>query len=207
MKKAEKTRQYIIEKTADHFNRKGYKATSLAEITEMTGLTKGGIYGNFSNKEELVLEAYRYNSRQLATQVSKLLTEIGASCLDRLKAFTGFYRANWPGIFENGGCPLMNAGVEADDTFPLLKEQVKESFESLIGKVTRVIEEGQSTGEFRREPDGKSYASLFVILIEGGVLLAKTTNEIRYLNEALDRVLYIINSEIAIPPEPYRRGS
>jgi len=61
MSKAEKTRQFIIEKTAPIFNKKGYAATSLADITEATGLTKGSIYGNFENKEEVVIEALRYN--------------------------------------------------------------------------------------------------------------------------------------------------
>ncbi|WP_435525010.1 TetR family transcriptional regulator [Chryseobacterium indoltheticum] len=62
MSKAEKTKQFIIEKTATLFNTKGYTATSLSDITEATGLTKGSIYGNFENKDEVSLEVYKYNS-------------------------------------------------------------------------------------------------------------------------------------------------
>ncbi|HAE68223.1 MAG TPA: TetR/AcrR family transcriptional regulator, partial [Sphingobacterium sp.] len=53
MSKAEQTRQYIIEKTAPIFNKKGYFATSLSDITTATGLTKGSIYGNFKDKDDL----------------------------------------------------------------------------------------------------------------------------------------------------------
>jgi AcrR family transcriptional regulator len=40
MSKAEKTKQFIIEKTATLFNTKGYISTSLSDITQATGLTK-----------------------------------------------------------------------------------------------------------------------------------------------------------------------
>ena len=39
MNKAEKTRQFIVEKTAPIFNMKGDAGTSLSDMTEATGLT------------------------------------------------------------------------------------------------------------------------------------------------------------------------
>jgi AcrR family transcriptional regulator len=65
MSKAEKTRQFIIEQTAELFNKKGYAGTSLSDITSATGLTKGSIYGNFENKDEVAKEVYLYNSKRL----------------------------------------------------------------------------------------------------------------------------------------------
>ncbi|MCP2807331.1 TetR family transcriptional regulator, partial [Salmonella enterica subsp. enterica serovar Typhimurium] len=59
--KAERTRQYIIDKAAPIFNKKGYAGTSLNDLIEATGLTKGAIYGNFENKDEIALEAFDYN--------------------------------------------------------------------------------------------------------------------------------------------------
>ena len=55
MSKAEKTKQFIIEKTAPLFNMKGYSGTSMSDITAATGLTKGSMYGNFENKTKLQL--------------------------------------------------------------------------------------------------------------------------------------------------------
>jgi len=46
MGKAEKTRSYIIEKTAPILTLKVTAGTSMNDITEATGLTKGSIYGN-----------------------------------------------------------------------------------------------------------------------------------------------------------------
>ncbi len=44
------------------------------------------------------------------------------------------------------------------------------------------------------------FSSLFIMLIEGGILLSKTTDDEKYLNLALDRVILIIDKEIKKNP-------
>ncbi|WP_294296666.1 TetR/AcrR family transcriptional regulator [uncultured Chryseobacterium sp.] len=197
MSKAEKTKQFIIEKTAPLFNTKGYISTSLSDIAEATGLTKGSIYGNFENKDQLSLEAYRYNAGSLRKKMSLAFSDEFPTSIDKLYAFVAFYRKNWHSVFLNGGCPLMNAATEADDTFPDLKDQVKKSFEEWISKISEAITQGQKTGELNEKPDAEEYASLFVMMIEGGILLAKTTGDEKFLNLALDHILKIIDTELA----------
>lgn len=198
MSKAEKTKQFIIEKTASLFNTKGYTSTSLSDISEATGLTKGSIYGNFENKDQLALEAYRYNAGLLKANMVLAFSDEFPSSVDKLYAFVAFYRKNWQSVFLSGGCPLMNAATEADDTFPDLKDQVNKSFEEWIAKISEVITQGQKTGELDKKPDAEEYASLFVMMIEGGILLSKTTGDEKFLNITLDRILKIIGTELAM---------
>ena len=56
--KSDLTRQFIIEKSAPIFNTKGYSATSMNDILQATGLTKGGVYGNFESKDQIAVEAF-----------------------------------------------------------------------------------------------------------------------------------------------------
>lgn len=200
MSKAEKTKQFIIEKTASLFNTKGYMSTSLSDITQVTGLTKGSIYGNFENKDEVALEVYKYNSNLLAKNMARSLGEEFPGTVDKLNAFVNFYRKNWKTVFESGGCPLMNAATEADDSFPNLKKQVTRSFEGWIKKIAHVIADGQENGELRKDINANEYGSLFIMLVEGGILLAKTTEDENYLHLALDRILFIIDRELKILP-------
>jgi TetR/AcrR family transcriptional repressor of nem operon len=200
MSKAEKTKQFIIEKTASLFNTKGYMSTSLSDITEATGLTKGSIYGNFDNKDEVALEVYKYNSSLLSKNMARSLGEEFTTTIDKLNAFVSFYRKNWKVVFENGGCPLMNAATEADDTFPSLKKQVTLSFKGWIQKISSVIADGQKNGEIHQAIDADGYGSLFIMLIEGGILLSKTTEDEKYLHRALDRILFMIDKELKILP-------
>jgi TetR/AcrR family transcriptional repressor of nem operon len=200
MSKAEKTKQFIIEKTATLFNTKGYTSTSLSDITAATGLTKGSIYGNFENKDDVALQAYKHNSGWLGKNMARSLGEEFPDTVGKLKAFVGFYRKNWKTVFENGGCPLLNAATEADDTFPDLKKQVTKSFEEWISKISKVISDGQQKGEIDKDADAEEYASLFIMLIEGGILLSKTTGDHKFLNRALDKILNIIDKELNIIP-------
>jgi len=75
MSKAEKTKQYIIEKTATLFNTKGYASSSLSDIITATGLSKGSIYGNFENKEQVALDVYHYNALSLKKRLAESLNK------------------------------------------------------------------------------------------------------------------------------------
>ncbi|RXM39931.1 TetR/AcrR family transcriptional regulator [Chryseobacterium sp. CH21] len=200
MSKAEKTKQHIIEKTATLFNTKGYISTSLSDITQATGLTKGSIYGNFENKDEVAIEVYKYNSGLLSKTLSRSFGDEYITSLDKLHAFVDFYRKNWKFVFANGGCPLMNAATEADDSFPALKTQVKRSFEQWMTKISNAIAEGQSKGEIDTNINAGQYASLFIMLIEGGILLSKTMGDQSFLNNALDKITHMIDHELNILP-------
>ena len=56
--KGDLTRQSIIEKSMQLFCVKGYFNTSIDAIVKATGLTKGGVYGHFRNKEEIWYAVY-----------------------------------------------------------------------------------------------------------------------------------------------------
>ena len=65
-----KTRQLIVEKALAVFNTKGYRAASLSDITSAAGLTKGAIYGNFENKDEVAIAAFEYATEVITAQVA-----------------------------------------------------------------------------------------------------------------------------------------
>ncbi|WP_407483854.1 TetR/AcrR family transcriptional regulator [Elizabethkingia meningoseptica] len=197
MNKAEKTKLFIIEKTASIFNTKGYAATSLSDITEATGLTKGSVYGNFSSKDEVVTEAFKYNTAKLYKGFESAMSGM-ENASERLMAFIEFYRNNWKKIYSTGGCPMLNAATEADNHLLFLKKTVKQYFIIWQKRISRIIEEGKEEGIFRADTDAEKYAYTIMILIEGGVLLAGTLDNADHLDIALDRALKIIDEEIKI---------
>ncbi|MDX1328332.1 MAG: TetR/AcrR family transcriptional regulator, partial [Arenibacter sp.] len=84
--KAERTTAYIIETVAPIFNKLGYVATSMSDLTEATGLTKGALYGNFENKESLALASFEYNSKKLLSKLDEQLNTEG-SALEKILVF------------------------------------------------------------------------------------------------------------------------
>ncbi len=168
MSKAEKIRQYIIEKTAPVFNKKGFAGTSLTDMIEVTGLTKGSIYGNFENKDEVAQAAYRYNVAGIQKTMDGLAS--GANTpVEQLKAVLSFYRITGKQLALNGGCPLMNTAVESDDTFSFTSQKVRSSFRSLFKRIINIIEAGQQQRVFNKKAEASEYANTFVMLIEGDI--------------------------------------
>jgi len=198
MSKAERTRRYIIEKTAPVFNRKGYAGTSLTDISQVTGLTKGSIYGNFGNKDEVARAVFEYNTGLLVEGLDHHLKR-KASAGEKLLGFVDFYRRNWKTVFDNGGCPLLNAATEADDNLPYLREDVQHCFRVWTNRVSSIIDEGKKTREFKSVPT-REYAQLFIAMIEGGIGVAKITDNRRPLMLVLDRIEKIIRDEIFADP-------
>ena len=76
MIRSEKTRQFIIEKTASLFNKKGYTGTYLSDSTNATGLTKGSIYGNFKDKNEVAIEAFRFIYKQRGKKIAREIQKV-----------------------------------------------------------------------------------------------------------------------------------
>jgi AcrR family transcriptional regulator len=195
MSKAEKTKEYIIEKSAPVFNRKGYNGTSLSDIMEATGLTKGSIYGNFENKDTVAVEVYKYNVR---TMQSRLAAAMGdkETATAKLKALTGYYRESWKKIFERGGCPLLNACTEADDNAEYLKKYVQQSIKGWSNGLAVIIAKGQKNGEFKKSIDPLEAAYAYITVLEGGMMLAKIMDNEQFLYAALDRMDDILKYEL-----------
>lgn len=195
--KADRTKQHIIEKAAPFFNKKGYADTSLSDITAATGLTKGAIYGNFENKDELAIRVFEYNLSFLQQGIADAIADKN-DAIARLLAMTDFYRKEYRSVAQKGGCPLMNAAVEADDNFPALKLRVRAAIRSWKKKITGIIEEGKTKNQILKGADADRFAAVFLSLIEGGIMLSKATDDSSYLFSALEQADELIISGLKV---------
>ncbi len=195
MSKAEKTRQFIVEKTAPIFNMKGYAGTSLTDITEATGLTKGSIYGNFANKDEVALAVFDYNLTTLNNQVNAR-SAAGKTAIDKLLLMANFYRVEFKTVIVSGGCPILNTAVEADDTHTLLKEKVSKAIKAWKKNIESIVKQGIANGEILNKVNPAEFANEFIALIEGGIMLSKVTGDTAMLHTAVNRIVTIINNEL-----------
>ncbi len=193
--RSEKTRQFIIEQAARVFNKQGYAGTSLSHLTNATKLTKGSIYGNFANKNEVALEAFKYNAALLGRRIGAYVGKV-AGPLAMLFAITKFYREDFNVMVDFGGCPLLNAATDSDDTNEQLRVEVAKAFNNTLGMIKGLIERGIAAKEIVPGIDAKRYAVLFLSLIEGGILLSKTMRNKQHLLETCDRIDRIITDEL-----------
>lgn len=175
MIRSEKTRQLIIEKTASIFNKKGYTGTYLSDLTNATGLTKGSIYGNFKDKNEVALEAFRHNYKFQTEQILCAI-EKEKNATTKLLTFLNHYRIAFKPIFKNGGCAILNTAVDADNGNDLLKKEVIKTIHGWHNKIVSILSEGVRKNELK-DIDIDQFSYRMIAIIEGSILLAKTLNK------------------------------
>jgi TetR/AcrR family transcriptional regulator, transcriptional repressor for nem operon len=195
LSKADRTKELIVQKAAHLFNTKGYHGTSMGDILAATGLAKGGVYGNFSSKEEIAVLAFEYAYQTVINQI-RMKTQAKKSKLDKLLAIIDYYRNYSIEPPIEGGCPILNASCDVDDTQPALRERVAEAVREMLHSLTHLIRSGQEKGEFRAELDPAETAELIYSQIEGGVMLARITNQPQKLNRILDYLKLYVNTQL-----------
>ena len=197
MTKKERTRQFIIEQAAPLFNQKGYAGTSLHDIMEMTGLKKGGIYGNFESKEEIAVASFEY-AVGLVTEKVKLRADQKLKSYEKLQVVIDFYRNYITNPPIDGGCPILNTSIEADDTNPRLRNRVIEALDNWRGSMSGTIRKGIRRKEIKPTIDAEEFATLFIATLEGGIMMSKVYKKIRPLNIVLNHLERMIQDELII---------
>ena len=189
--KAERTRQYIVEKTAPVFNARGYAGTSINDLTEATGLSKGSIYGNFENKDEVALAAFDYNFDQIVHYLKSDMS-VRETLLEKLLVYPDTYRNFLELPFLKAGCPVLNTSTEADDTHPLLREKAANALDFWKKSVERLIQKGIELGDIKPDTNAAAFAIVLMSLVEGAVMQAKVTGQIAPLHISMDYLSKII---------------
>jgi TetR/AcrR family transcriptional regulator, transcriptional repressor for nem operon len=185
MSKSERTRQFIVEQTAPIFNEKGYAGTSITDLTNATRLTKGSIYGNFDNKDEVALAAFDYNFGRVTSYLKERILAKENS-IERLLVYPNVYRDFLKIPFLKTGCPLLNTSTEADDTHPRLKERAANALAFWKASLQKHVERGIERGEIKKGTNPAEVALVMMSLIEGAVMMAKVTGKPNDLKITMD---------------------
>ncbi len=185
--KAERTTDFIIKIVAPIFNKHGYIGTSMSDLTEATGLTKGALYGNFENKEALALSAFEHNRKLLLDAVDDRLNAEGTS-LDKLSSLTDFYKKYDSFTATMGGCPILNVGIDAQHNNKLLAAASRETIKEIEGKIALVLETGLNKGELKIPVTPLQFAKQMFTMLQGAITMATITHDRKYL---LNTVAYL----------------
>jgi AcrR family transcriptional regulator len=185
MSKAEKTKAFIIERTAPIFNSKGYAGTSLNDLMDVTGLSKGSIYGNFENKDAVALAAFDYNFALVIDHLKKQMKKRN-TVIEQLLVYPETYRNFLKHPFLSAGCPIANTSTEADDTHPMLKEKASQALEYWRSSVERHLRQGIKNKEIKASININQTVGVITALIQGAILHAKVSGKINYLNASMN---------------------
>ena len=191
MTKGEQTRGLIVRKTGGLLNRYGYRATPVSAVMKVTGLKKGGLYNHFRSKKQLALETFRFNVSTMGSFLNAA-TRGADDPVQKLRLLLSASLGVAAGEAVPGGCPVLNAAVEADDAFPALRAEAALGAEGLRGRIVALLEQARDAGRIRTGQDLDALSFFFLAALEGGIMLAKLhgdSHPLKVVVESLNRVI------------------
>lgn len=139
-------KERIVRAAVRLFAEKGFEATTVREIVEEAGVTKGGLYHHFESKDDLLFEIYtamlRRQTRRMVTiaesdlplpeRLHAIIVDVVVTSIADLDAATVFFQS-----------------------FPLLEKskqvQVRAERRTYHERVRDLVVEGQRAGDFRAD--------------------------------------------------------
>ncbi|MEV7088473.1 TetR/AcrR family transcriptional regulator [Streptomyces sp. NPDC093085] len=146
------------------FTENGFHATSISDIVERAGLTRGAFYSNYRDKEELFLALYDAHADRLLADLRAEAARLdpGEDLVDRLLAYTAERAEQERRWF----LVSMEFTLHAART-PAVAELLGAHEERLVQAVAGVITETLARTELRPAVDAADGARLLIALFKG----------------------------------------
>ncbi|WP_051302366.1 TetR/AcrR family transcriptional regulator [Sedimenticola selenatireducens] len=186
--KGERTRQLIIEKSLQLFSVKGYHSTSISNILDATGLTKGGLYGHFESKEAIWYAIYDEAVRRWRRVVFDGVHDI-TDPLRRIEKVIENDLMNYLGkdIFE-GGCFFLNALVELSGQSLEMSRHMLRGFIGFSKLLQQWLVQAESQGQIQSGLNHREIANFIFISLNGAAALYAVTRDDSVLKQTTSQL-------------------
>jgi AcrR family transcriptional regulator len=175
----------------------GYFATSIHDLTEATGLTKGAIYGHFEHKEEHAMAAFKFNIKKMLAKIECHLDR-GANPLEKLMLLADFYRNYTINSSDTGGCPVLNMGIDTNHNQLRLFAKVQETIRRMEFNLEQLLKDGISQNLIKVTISSELYAKRIYSLLQGAVFMSHTMNDQLYLIDASRQIEDMIENQLKV---------
>lgn len=138
--------QEVLHSAMMLFWKKGYGMTSVKDLTEVTHLQPGSLYGAFKNKRNLFITALDHYFKDLYEGVSCIL-ESGEPPLKRIRLFFDYLLSQFEQDSDKKSCLLLNTLLELPTEDYEINHRISSMFNSIEEKFAEVLDEAQKNGD------------------------------------------------------------
>ena len=194
-----KLKEKIIRESKNLFSAKGFLNTSISDVMEASGTSKGGLYNHFRNKGELfsaVLEESRKSWREInLAGVDGIDSPIG-KIIRILENYRDMYFADSRDV--PGGCIFVRVSLESSDLAdqcPGIAQEISEGFDRFKAMLRRYLEAARSTGEIRADVDAGEVADMVFSAMMGASVMYGMDRSRRNLNRNITSIIQYVDSQ------------
>ena len=191
-------KEKIIQESSRLFSIKGFSGTSIKEILEAAGASKGGLYNHFKTKEEL-FSAVLSESRKIWREKNLAGLDELESPLERIKKLLENYRDRYLIDSGNlpGGCIFVRVSVESAemrDQWPHIAEEINEGFDRLKSMVKGFLDQAKDGGQFRNQINTEDVADMIFSGMLGASVRYGMDKSIVNLNRTINSLIEYVGS-------------
>ena len=191
------TRKKIIDESLRLFCVRGYHNTSINDILEATGLTKGGFYGHFRSKEALWYAVYDEAMRIWRDVVFEGIAAT-SDPLERIQLLIENDIKHKLGnqVFE-GGCFFHSMLVELSGQSAALSSHLMRGFDQLAGLLCAWLKQADQQGRLKDNLNFDAIARYIIVALNGAAalhacsrdpaILEQTVSELRFYVQQLQK--------------------
>ncbi|MCD0484137.1 TetR/AcrR family transcriptional regulator [Streptacidiphilus sp. ASG 303] len=163
----------VLGSVREQFWDRGYTATSVSDLMEVTGLGKGSLYGAFGDKRQLFLRTLdEYRAEQFDAVRGAL--EGPGTALERLTGLLEGVSDGYRNDAQRRGCLLANSTSELHGQDPDVVSRARSTYQAVEDLLVACVEEAQRDGDLDRGTEARELGRLLLSVLQGIEFLAKT---------------------------------
>lgn len=182
-----------LQSALELFWRRGYEATSMADLVEELGIGRASLYATFGNKHDLYLKALE---RYAESQNPRLLTELSqpGPALPAVRSVVrrfGDEAASETGRLN--GCFITNTAAELGPHDEAATRRVERSWEHLETLLHSALVRAQAQGELPEDRDPLALARMLLTLMQGLRVVGKASKDPARVRDATEQALTLLD--------------
>ncbi|WP_329387931.1 TetR/AcrR family transcriptional regulator [Streptomyces sp. NBC_01716] len=175
------------------FWRRGYEATSMADLVEHLGIGRASIYATFGNKHELYLKALDRYSESRDPSLLDALSKPGPA-LPAVRAMVRGFAAEAgtePG--REKGCFVTNTAAELGPHDREAARRVELSWRHIETLMHAALVRARNQHELPADRDPRALARMLLVLMQGLRVVGKTSGDPARVRDAAEQALALLD--------------
>ncbi|MEU7342961.1 TetR/AcrR family transcriptional regulator [Streptomyces bacillaris] len=181
-----------LQSALELFWRRGYEATSIADLVEHLGIGRASIYATFGNKHELYLKALdRYAEGRDAVLLAELSQP--GDALPAVRAVVRRFAAE--AVADDvrlKGCLVTNTAVELAPNETASARRVESSWDHFETLLHSALVRAQAQGELAEGRDPRALARMVLVLLQGVRVVGKASGDTARVRDAVEQALSLL---------------
>ncbi|MGB3553192.1 MAG: TetR/AcrR family transcriptional regulator [Jannaschia sp.] len=195
-------RTRLLEAARDVIRQKGFAATSVDDLCQSAGVTKGAFFHHFKTKETLGVAAANFWAETTGVLFAGAPYHEPDDPLDRVLAYLDFRKGIIGGETFEYTCLVGTMTQEVHNSAPAIRDACADSIFGHAATLEADIEAARAERGIDADWTAESLARHTQAVLQGGFILAKATGDPDLARESVDHLICYVRGLFGLDAEP-----